>query len=126
MQMPIGVWETENQRPGDALRGMAYIEASSIPEPNSGCWLWLGPIDPNGYGRISKRTFGFILAHRYAKHEAGNDVKGVCVLHRCDNPICVNPDHMFLGTNKDNSQDMVRKGRARGRFSAKNIRKAPR
>jgi hypothetical protein len=124
--MPTGVWKTENQRPGDALRGMAYIEALSVPEPNSGCWLWLGPIDPNGYGRISKSTFGFMLAHRYAKHVDGNDVEGICVLHRCDNPMCVNPAHMFLGTKKQNSQDMVRKGRARGRFSKAPVRRIPR
>lgn len=98
-------------------RGIDFIEFWSIPEPNSGCWLWIGAHDPNGYGRIAKRTYGTILAHRYSYLSHKADPGNLLVCHKCDNPACVNPDHMFLGTHKDNTQDMVKKGRARGRYS---------
>lgn len=98
-------------------RGLDFIEHWSIPEPNSGCWLWFGACNNKGYGYISKKTYGMCLAHRYAFASAGNDPGDLLVCHKCDNPACVNPDHMFLGTHKDNTQDMVKKGRARGRYS---------
>lgn len=84
-----------------------------MPVPWSGCWLWLGVIDHKGYGTISinNRT---VLAHRAsfeAKH--GPIDRGLCVLHRCDEPLCINPDHLFRGTQLDNLHDMMQKGRHR-------------
>lgn len=81
------------------------------PEPNSGCWLWTGALKPEGYG-----TFNFqkkwYRAHRLAwELEIGPIPDGLCVLHKCDVPSCVNPDHLFLGTKADNTADMCRKGR---------------
>lgn len=86
----------------------AKLEAYSIPEPNSGCWLWLGTTS-NGYGRIDHggKT---LRAHRASYEEfVGPIPKGFCVLHRCDTPCCVNPEHLFLGTQQDNMSDKAAK-----------------
>ncbi len=81
------------------------------------CWLWLGARDRRGYGYFSvgpaatRRTF---CAHRIAVALNGRipgDDQMVC--HHCDNPQCVRPDHLFLGTHSDNMQDMHAKGRGR-------------
>jgi DNA-binding XRE family transcriptional regulator len=82
-----------------------------------GCWEWCGSRFREGYGRIyvGGRRIG---AHRYIwEQEHGPIPSGLSVLHRCDNPRCVRPDHLFLGTPLDNAQDMARKGRARGNRS---------
>lgn len=81
-----------------------------IPEPNSGCWIWLGHVSKDGYGKI-----GHDFAHRRLFEEFKSRIPaGLHVLHRCDTPICVNPAHLFLGDRFDNMRDMVRKGRHRG------------
>lgn len=76
------------------------------------CWIWLGSKNNHGYGTIyyGKRMR---LAHRYAWEMSNGKVTDpkMCVCHKCDNPICVNTHHLFLGTMRDNSRDMVRKGR---------------
>lgn len=87
-----------------------------IGEPNSGCWLWLGSIDRKGYGQIRVPLADGGNQLRVATHvsvelHGGTVPPGMCVLHRCDVPGCVNPDHLFVGTFKDNTQDMIRKGR---------------
>lgn len=78
--------------------------------PN-GCWEWIKSKDGYGYGliRINKKT---ILAHRFsAKYLANQNIDNLHVCHHCDNPSCVNPNHLFVGTHKDNMDDMNRKGR---------------
>ena len=82
-----------------------------MTEPNSGCWLWTWSVDGKGYGLI--RHKGTLLkAHRVSwKLHKGEVPKGAHVLHKCDTPCCVNPGHLFLGTNQDNVDDKVRKGR---------------
>jgi hypothetical protein len=84
------------------------------PEPNTGCWLWVGAIDKKGYGRVALgRRLGAVVASRVAWEMAhGSIPDGFFVCHRCDQPSCVNPGHLFLGTAQDNADDMVRKGRA--------------
>lgn len=79
------------------------------------CWLWLGEPDDRGYGVISDLGQR-IKAHRFSWiFHNGPIPAGLCVLHKCDNPPCVNPDHLFLGTKGDNIQDCKAKGRtARG------------
>ena len=91
------------------------FEEKYIPATESGCWLWIAGKNWCGYGKIyvNGKTEG---AHRISYQlYVGPIPDGLCVLHRCDVPSCVNPEHLFLGTNKDNTQDMVKKGRsARG------------
>ncbi len=80
------------------------------------CWNWTGGKNEKGYGAL--RFLGErILAHRLSwiihngpipEHDSYH---GFCILHRCDNPSCVNPDHLFLGTHQDNMDDMVAKNR---------------
>jgi len=80
--------------------------------PNErGCILWIGPVDGNGYGAVAweGRSQG---AHRLAWIDANGPIPdGLDVLHKCDVPKCVNPDHLFLGTQADNVADMDAKGR---------------
>jgi hypothetical protein len=89
------------------------IENLSIPEPNSGCWLWLGMVYTTGYGGVVHQGITK-LAHR-ASYEAFHGVipRKMLICHHCDNPSCVNPDHLFLGTEQDNADDMVKKKRWR-------------
>lgn len=80
-----------------------------------GCWLWTGRVNRDGYGTI-KNTRGarpvMIMAHRFAWEAARGQIPaGLFVLHHCDNPPCVRPDHLYTGTDVDNSRDKVSRGR---------------
>lgn len=78
-----------------------------------GCWEWQAYRDPAGYGRFNVTPRKPALAHRVAwEIENGPIPDGLCVCHHCDNPPCVRPDHLFLGTARDNSDDKIAKGRA--------------
>lgn len=88
-----------------------YLKQKSQLDAATGCWNWLGGVQSNGYGQISIKRQR-ILAHRASWlvfHGVFDPTLFVC--HKCDNPRCINPSHLFLGSNKDNMQDAKRKGR---------------
>jgi hypothetical protein len=90
----------------DKIRFEKYFAKNS-----NNCWIWTGAKNYNGYGRFKykKKMYG---AHRFAYILYKEDIpEELCVCHTCDNPSCVNPDHLWLGTRKENNKDMIRKGR---------------
>ncbi len=81
-------------------------------EKTDGCWNWKSGCDSDGYGRFGRPT-GLCKSHRIAwTLSYGIIPPGLCVLHKCDNRACCRPDHLFLGTNADNTTDRTRKGRS--------------
>lgn len=92
-----------------------------MPEPNSGCWLWDGCYDRDGYGFI--RILGKnIKAHRFSlSRNSGIDGAGLLACHSCDTPECVNPAHLFWGDGSANQSDAARKGRSPGWRGLKSI-----
>lgn len=93
------------------LTSTELITANIAVDPITACWNWNAKLRPDGYAHLrihSKR----VLAHRLSYETfIGPIPDGVLVLHKCDNPSCVCPDHLFLGSHQDNKNDSVRKGR---------------
>ena len=89
-----------------------YIEERSIPEPNTGCWIWLLAPGSHGYGQACAGSLK-TTAHRVSYLAfVGSIPRGMLVQHSCDNRWCVAPHHLSIGTDGTNSDDKHRKGRA--------------
>lgn len=110
--------------------GEGFWERVDVRGPDE-CWNWLGALKDNGYGQLTRLGVSKkpLKAHRvawvlaYGPIPAGSGVHGTCVLHHCDNRRCVNPSHLFLGTNHDNVRDMHAKGRAKNPIADANRQK---
>lgn len=112
-------------RRGDVHAGefRQRFDASFQRAEGNVCWIWTGLLQKSGYGVI-KRKQKAVRAHRAAYElYVGPIPTGLHVLHRCDNPPCVNPQHLFLGTHVDNMRDMEKKGRAK--WIQENLRSRP-
>ena len=94
----------------DKVRGHV-IDDKVVRIPWSGCWIWLGGLTPQGYGQVVG-PWGRELVHR-AFYEAFKGLLSgnLCVLHTCDVRCCVNPDHLYAGTLKDNMRDKINRNR---------------
>ena len=89
-----------------------WFWAGFYKEPNTGCWIWERGIDHHGYGGINIARGKMVKAHRFSwELHNGPIPPGLNVLHKCDTRPCVNPDHLYLGSQADNLADAKRKGR---------------
>lgn len=100
------------------LRGLPVEKRFQLQHKKVGdCWEWIGAVEKDGYGVFHAVIDGILYkrAHRFswAFHSKSHVPKGMLVCHSCDNPRCVNPAHLWLGTYADNHEDMTRKGRRR-------------
>jgi HNH endonuclease len=92
---------------------VAHLYSNYIPEPNSGCWLWLGPYTNGGYGvlHLGKRLHRVYAHRKMLSLTRPTSDESLHACHHCDVPSCINPNHLFWGTMADNMQDAKRKGR---------------
>ena len=92
----------------------------------SDCWNWNASSDKQGYGQFATYSNGRMKnnkAHRVSALLANMNIEGLCVCHTCDNPKCVNPNHLFVGTQLDNMRDKVFKGKSKNTGGKKNLTK---
>lgn len=99
-----------------------WIFESSMPEPNTGCWLWTKALNVWGYassgGLSESGKRGTFAVHRESYMKSNGQIpNGMVVRHKCDQPSCVNPEHLTLGTNADNVQDMLDRKRKPSKFT---------
>jgi hypothetical protein len=92
-----------------------WMDKVILPDKKEDCWIWSGTKYRGGYGhfrRFLDNKWTMFKAHRFSyEFYVGQIPKGFCILHSCDNPSCVNPNHLRVGTLKENNQDTRNKGR---------------
>lgn len=96
----------------------ARVDKSPGQGPDGDCWEWRGYVHPTGYGQLAENSAGRNINSNRAAYmvSKGPIADGLWVLHTCDNRLCCNPDHLWLGTPKQNTHDMMAKGRRRKAF----------
>lgn len=98
-----------------SIKTLREIIFNNYTVTRHGCWEWQGSLDPYGYGKFGYRN-KTVSAHRAAYQIANKHTfkEGECVCHSCDNPKCINPEHLFIGTQLDNIHDSIKKNRMPG------------
>ena len=100
----------------DECRFLSYVEK------NDSCWIWKGALSKQGYGKLSFRGNKSAIASRVSYELCNGTIENsMLVCHSCDIPSCVNPKHLWLGTNQDNMTDMIEKGRQHSKLTPKHI-----
>lgn len=96
----------DNRRLPESKRFFEHVDKTDD------CWIWTSAIDKDGYGVFADGNRKYNKAHRFSyKLAYGVIPKGKIICHHCDNPSCVNPEHLYAGTYKDNTRDMFKRGR---------------
>jgi hypothetical protein len=107
----------------DSEKMRRYVEDRCIPEPMSGCWIWLLSIGSHGYGQACTDRARVTVAHRVSFAAfVGPIPDGMLIQHSCDNRWCVAPHHLSIGTDATNAIDKQRKGRAAKKLTARDVR----
>lgn len=106
--MPSGTFERKRRPIFERLMKRTVVDM------NTNCVVWTGAVGFGGHGQIRSEKHKLLATHRVSwEHHNGPIPEGMKLCHRCDNPPCINPDHLFLGTQADNMRDMIAKGRNR-------------
>lgn len=102
-----------------------HILQNYIQIPETGCWIWLGGWSPCKYGVINKNGKQYAAHRTFYRHFVGSIPDGLQIMHKCDTPPCVNPDHLLPGTHAENMADAWRKGRMSNRHKNRKHREQP-